>query len=94
MKIGQAIENLKAGKRVTRTGWNNANKYLFYVAGSTFFVNKSQSTQLYPEGAIVTYQSHIDIKTDDGTVAPWICTQLDLLTADWEIVSSGFISAE
>ena len=40
MNFGQALEALKEGKRVARTGWNGKGMFLFLVAGSNFVVNR------------------------------------------------------
>lgn len=87
MNFGQAIEALKAGNRVARgVGWNGKGMFLFLVPGSTFEVNRPPLLGIYPEGTKVNYQPHIDMKTAQGTVVPWLASQSDVLAEDWEIV--------
>ncbi len=84
MNFEAALASLKNGKRVTRRGWNGKGMFLFLVLGSTFIVNRAPLLGIYPEGTEITYQPHIDMKTADGRIVPWIASQSDLLDNDWE----------
>lgn len=77
---------LKAGARIKRSGWNGANMFLFLVPGSTFKVNRPPLLGIYEEGTEVQYHPHIDMKTAQGYVVPWLASQADLLASDWEIM--------
>lgn len=81
-----ALERLKNGERVARAGWNGKGMFIFLVQGSTFQVNRAPLNQFYPEGTTVNYHAHVDMKTADGTIVPWLCSQTDMLAEDWEIV--------
>ena len=83
MDFGDAIKALKAGKRVARSGWNGQGMFVFLVPGSTFKVNRAPLLGIYPEGTEINYQSHIDIRTAQGTVVPWLASQTDVLAEDW-----------
>lgn len=86
MNFGDAIAALKAGKRVRRSGWNDKGMFLFLVAGSQFKVNREPLLSILGEGAVVDYHAHIDMKTAQGYVVPWLASQADMLDEDWEIV--------
>jgi Protein of unknown function (DUF2829) len=86
MSFGQAIEAVKMGLKVARTNWNGKGMFIFLVPGSTFKVNRPPLLGIYPEGTEVTYQSHIDMKTADDRVVPWLASQSDMLDDDWQIV--------
>lgn len=86
MNFSQALEALKNGKLVMRSGWNGKGMFLFLVPGSTFKVNRAPLLGIYPEGEVVQYHAHIDMKTAQGYVVPWLASQADLLSDDWEIV--------
>ena len=88
LTFGQAIEALKQGKKVARAGWNGKGMFLFLVPGSTFKVNKAPLLGIYPEGTEVNYCSHIDMKTADDKVVPWLASQTDVLAEDWDIVEN------
>lgn len=83
MNFGHALEMLKRGHRVARSGWNGKGMFLFLVPGSTFKVNRPPLLGIYPEGTEVSYHAHIDMKTADGQVVPWLCSQTDALAEDW-----------
>lgn len=83
MHFGNALELVKSGKKVARSGWNGKGMFIFLVPGSTFYVNRAPLSQIYPEGTSVTYQSHIDMRTADNTIVPWTASQSDLLATDW-----------
>lgn len=83
MNFSQALDEIKAGKKVSRSGWNGKNMFVFMVPGSTFTVNRPPLLGIYPEGSEINYQGHVDMKTANGTIVPWICTQSDLLATDW-----------
>lgn len=83
ISFGDAIAFLKAGRRVTRLGWNGKDMFLFLVPGSTFTVNRPPLLGIYPEGTRVDYHAHIDMKTAQGYVMPWLASQADMLADDW-----------
>lgn len=86
LTFGQALEALKLGQKVARKGWNGKGMFLFLVPGSTFKVNRKPLLGIYPEGTEINYCPHIDMKTTDGKIVPWLASQTDVLAEDWEIV--------
>lgn len=84
--FGMALAAIKKGKKVARVGWNGSGMFVFLVPGSRFEVNRAPLLGIYPEGTEVTYQPHIDMKTAQGTVVPWLASQSDLLAEDWFII--------
>ena len=87
MTFGMALEALRIGLKVARKGWNGKDMFLFHVNGSTFNVNREPLLGIYPEGTEINYQAHIDMKTTDGTIVPWLASQSDMLATDWKLVS-------
>lgn len=87
LSFGMAIEALKAGKRVARKGWNGKGMFLFLVNGSTFSVNRPPLLGIYPEGTTINYCPHIDMRTADGSIVPWLASQTDVLADDWAMVT-------
>lgn len=86
MPFGLAVEAMKQGKKVARTGWNGKGMFVFLVPGSQFKVNRAPLLGIYPEGTEINYHAHIDMKTVDGTIVPWLASQADVLADDWCIV--------
>jgi len=86
MNFGQALEALKEGRKVAREGWNGKGMFLFLVPGSTFQVNRPPLLGIYEEGTTINYCPHIDMKTADEKVVPWLASQTDVLAEDWTLV--------
>jgi hypothetical protein len=86
LSFGRALDVLKAGGRVCREGWNGKGMFLFLVPGSTFTVNREPLLSIMGEGTQVQYHAHIDMKTAQGYVVPWLASQADLLSDDWCVV--------
>jgi Protein of unknown function (DUF2829) len=57
------------------------------VAGSVFEVSRPPLLGIYHEGTTITYCPHVDMRTADGSIIPWVCLQTDLLANDWGVVA-------
>ena len=86
MNFGSALQALKNGQKVAREGWNGKGMFLFLVPGSVFKVNRAPLLGIYPEGTEITYRPHIDMRTVDGEIVPWVASQTDVLAEDWCVV--------
>ena len=86
MSFGDALIALKVGKKVAREGWNGKGMFIFLVQGSQFNVNRAPLLGIYPEGTKISYRPHIDMRTADGEIVPWVASQSDLLVNDWVLV--------
>ena len=86
MDFSAALTYLKSGHRVARSGWNGKGMFIFLVDGSQFKVNRPPLLGIYPEGTEIRYHAHVDMKTADGMVVPWVCSQTDMLAVDWGLV--------
>lgn len=87
MNFSDALNFIKQGRRVARAGWNGKGMFIFLVPGSTFKVNREPLLSILGEGTEVQYHGHIDMKTAQGYVVPWLASQADLLTDDWELAA-------
>lgn len=86
MNFGQAIEALKQGKKVMRSGWNGKGMFLYYVPAASYPPSTDIAKQAF-SGQDVPYGAYIAMKTAQGNVVPWLASQTDVLAEDWEIVS-------
>ena len=84
MNFGQAIEALKQGKKVSRTGWNGKGMFLLYVPSEKWGIIDKIGLGI-PKGNLSPW---IGMKTADGKFVPWLASQTDILVEDWEIVPS------
>lgn len=85
LNFGQAIEALKSGKKVTRTGWNGKGMWLTYVGSGyctlSFSVIDGTGYSKVPE-----VRPWIGMKTVDDQIVPWVASQTDILAEDWGVI--------
>lgn len=86
LNFSQALDMIKQGAKLARSGWNGKDQFVFLVPGSRFEVNRPPLLGIYPEGTVVEYCPHIDIKNQQGQVVPWLASQGDLMAEDWEVI--------
>lgn len=81
MNIGSAVQYLKAGEKVARRGWNGKGMFLVLISpdDNQFF----EITYKPFDGKLLEY---VAMKTADGNLIPWLCSQADLLSDDWVMV--------
>ena len=72
MDFSKALIEIKAGKKLTRRKWNGPNQWV------TIQRPAYNSKMTLP---------YIYIKTVAGDLVPWLASQTDLLSDDWEIVN-------
>jgi hypothetical protein len=83
MNFGDALAIVKVGGRVARSGWNGKNMFIFLVPGSRFTVNREPLLSILGAGTEVDYHGHVDMRTANGQIVPWLCSQTDMLAEDW-----------
>ncbi len=71
MDFGAALNALRAGNRVCRSGWNGKRMWLRLQRPVDF----SKMTLPY-----------IYMKTACDNLVPWLASQTDILAEDWEII--------
>lgn len=89
LSFGQAIEALRAGKKVARKGWNGKDMFLTLQNGTIVDGDnmRNDNARNYYAGHLCTIAPHIDMKAADGTyVVGWLASQTDMLSKDWYIV--------
>lgn len=69
--IGWAVKQMHNGSKVARSGWNGKNMYLMLQ------VPDEHSKMTLP---------YVYMKTAQGDLVPWLCSQTDLLANDWGLV--------
>ena len=87
LTFSEALNLIKQNKKVARSGWNGKDMFIFLVPGSTFIVNRPPLLGIYPEGTTISYCPHIDMRTADGKIVPWLASQTDVLANDWGYVA-------
>ena len=88
MNFGHALDILKRGEAVCRKGWNGKRMFLYLVPAPEkgYPAQQGIAKKFWGEDALVPYGGYIAMKTADGMVVPWLCSQTDALADDWMIV--------
>lgn len=87
MNFGEALELIKSGKKVSRSGWNGKNLWIAYNPGSIITVSEGRPLAAsLPVGTVVSFRPYIIMKTADDEIVPWLASQSDLLCDDWSEV--------
>jgi hypothetical protein len=86
MDFGAALGALKAGRRMSRAGWNGKNMFVVYQKGYpdgiAINANTAEATGI-PQGTVCTFRPYLMMRTADGEFVPWVASQTDLLAGDW-----------
>lgn len=80
-----ALAMLKLGKKTQRAGWNGKGMYLQLV--NSWTMNQPS----YDGGEKQAYMSHLPfimMKTADHCLVPWLCSQTDMLSDDWNLLET------
>lgn len=93
MNIGEAVQALKEGKRVSRAGWNGKGMWLAYspgtpalLAGQFWALPNRQYAASQPNASTAVLPC-ITMKTATGEILMgWLASQTDLLADDWGVV--------
>lgn len=90
-----ALMHLKNSAKVQRKGWNGKGMFIYQTTGTEVpAVNMRPDTaqhlfgdRLIEGDATVKINSHIDMKTADGSITiGWAPSQVDMLAEDWQVV--------
>ncbi|MEN2432191.1 DUF2829 domain-containing protein [Comamonas sp. F1-6] len=86
MNFGDAIKELKLGKRLQRTGWNGKGLFVYLVPAASYPAQTGAAKAHFGEGAMVPYNPYFAIKNVDETVSTWVPSVNDCLAEDWQVV--------
>lgn len=92
LNFGQALEALKAGRRVSRAGWNGKGMYLWQLPATdvplAWIKEPILKSIAEANGGSVECLASIRMKTADGKVLTgWLASQTDMFSDDWEVLS-------
>lgn len=80
--FGDAINFLKAGKKVARKGWNGKDIFLFLAMDIEFHTEADLSCVSNLEGDL-TLPAIVMKTADDHFCVGWLASQTDILADDW-----------
>ena len=87
MNFGQAIEAMKQGERVARSGWNGKGMFLF-LAENIEFTTKADLSECKELSGDLTLDSIVMKTADNRFVVGWLASQTDMLANDWAVVEN------
>lgn len=87
LTFGLAIEALKQGKKVSRSGWNGNGMFVYLVPAASYPVQTGAAKTYFGEGSLVPYRQYLALKTAQNDVATWAPSCSDSLADDWEIIN-------
>lgn len=95
--FGWAIEQLKAGEKVCREGWNGKGMFIVMMSGMKLPAFSDQTTdrkvndrtaKWIGEDTPLDSQPYIAMFTATKQWQPgWVCSQADMFSEDWMIAS-------
>lgn len=95
MNFGQAIEALKEGKLLQRTGWNGKGMFIAKQIPATIGLDIIPKMQSLPQaakdvlikrGQEINYANQMIIVNAEGRADSWVPSSSDIFAEDWEIV--------
>lgn len=85
MTFSEALDFLKDGYKVRRSGWNGKDQYL--EIGTAISYTTANGTIMYASNADIGSKA-IVFNGTRGTQVGWLASQSDMLAEDWEIVGA------
>ena len=90
INFGLAVEAMRRGKRVARSGWNGKGMWLAYSPGNAVEPGKLWSPAAAAwsaaRGVATEVLPYIIMKTADDKIVPWLASQTDILAEDWAVL--------
>jgi hypothetical protein len=86
MDFSKALYRLKEGKALARKNWNARGQFVYLVPAAEYPAQTGVAKDHFGQDAKVPYTAYFAIKTVQGTVAPWLASQTDLMAEDWQEV--------
>lgn len=77
MNFGEALELIKQGQAVARSGWNGKGMAIALVTPSVQSIGDMVGTE--------QWLPFIAMRTVQGKWVPWLASQTDLLSDDWAV---------
>ena len=85
MNFGEALEKVKAGYAISRTGWNGKGQFVYLISARDLQVGLEYGYGEY-EGEPV-FTDTLAIRTTHNQIqVGWLASQSDMLAEDWRVV--------
>lgn len=83
MDFGKAIEAVKAGKRVSRAGWNGKGQYIELATCVSY---KNAAGEIINVNHQALGNNAIAFVGTSGVQLGWLASQANMLAEDWQIL--------
>ena len=83
MNFGLALEELKKGNKVKRSGWNGKDQYIELAERVSYINSKGE---LINEGHLDIGNKVIAFIGTSGVQLGWLASQADMLAEDWQVI--------
>lgn len=83
MDFGKAIQELKQGKKLQRSGWNGKNQYIELATNISY--KNAENEIINVEHENIGNKAIAFVGTS-GVQLGWLASQADMLANDWQIV--------
>lgn len=80
MTFGEAINDCKAGCRISRAGWNGKNQYVELATGISYVNPKGEIVNVNHEAI---GNNALAFVGTSGVQIGWLASQADMLAEDW-----------
>ena len=85
MNFGEALEKVKAGYAISRTGWNGKGQFVYLISARDLQVGLEYGYGEYEGEPIFT--DTLAIRTTHNQIqVGWLASQSDMLAEDWRVV--------
>ena len=88
LNFSEALEQVKAGNKITRIGWNGKGMFVVYQNGYLQGIPCNKQTAIawgMNEGDLFKCEPYLQIKMASGSHAMWVPSINDVLAEDWLI---------
>ena len=83
MNFGLALEELKKGNKVKRSGWNGKDQYIELAERVAYINSKGE---LINKGHLNIGNKVIAFVGTSGVQLGWLASQADMLAEDWQVI--------
>lgn len=86
MDFSNALQHLKGGLPVARSGWNGKDMFVYRVPEASYPARTDVAKRHFGADALVPYRAYYALKGADGMIATWVPSSTDLDADDWYVV--------
>lgn len=83
LTFGQAIEEMKNGKKLQRAGWNGKNQYIELASNVSYTNSAGEVVNVNHEAF---GNKAVAFVGTSGVQLGWLASQADMLAEDWSVV--------